>query len=60
MVKPVNFKDLTDQRFEAMKLTVVEAAEVDAHGHQLWRCRRDDGKIVLRTSSYLTHYQGEG
>jgi len=54
---PINFKDLTGQRFEELKLTVIGATSPDAHGHMLWKCLRDDGSEILRTGSYLTHYK---
>jgi hypothetical protein len=53
---PHNFRDLTGQRFEAHRLTVVERIGVNKHKQVVWRCRKDNGKEVLRTASYLNAY----
>lgn len=52
-----NFKDLTGQRIDRLKLTVVCQGGRNATGHTLWRCKKDNGKEVLRTGNYLTNYE---
>lgn len=52
-----NFKDLTGQRIDRLKLVVVCQAGSNASGHVLWRCLMDNGKEVLRTGNYLSSYE---